>query len=92
MKTDPEYVPFHEAKVEMFKAKLINPRGRESGDGRRVEVWDIDGKEGVCLRLFRPTDDGKISLLQVALTDDAANALAITLMEHFSIHRSGSAL
>ncbi len=82
-------VPFHEAnldrlrKVTLLDGAIIELVG-EAGDKRRVEVWRVKEEEGYCIRIFRPTKDGKTSKLVFGLKPAAAQALHMALGRHLS--------
>lgn len=81
-----EIVPFHEAKVDRFKAqKLINGLAYDLPRHRRVEVWEMAGKQGYSIRIFRPTKDDKIAALVFGLSPSAAKALCAGLTRQLSL-------
>lgn len=76
-----EVVPFHEAKIPSRETvNLIGGHVVEFSSGRRIEVWRIVEDDGPCVRIFRPTDDGKVSCLAFGLSQAAATALASGLL------------
>lgn len=78
-------VPFNEANLDRLeKATLLDGVRVECGEGRSVEVWRVKEEDGYCIRIFRPTNDGKISKLMFGLKPPAANALLIALSRHLS--------
>lgn len=85
MSTDTPTVPFYEANIAEKNAKLIDGTIIELPEGRRVEVWGIVGDDGLCIRIFRPTDDGKVSKLAFGLTPPACAALLRALSYHISV-------
>ncbi len=74
-----EIVPFHEAVIEEHSVKLTNGLIQPFKDGRSVEVWKKLNEEGLIVRIFRPTDDGKMSKLVFGLSSEAAGGLAYLL-------------
>lgn len=87
MKTEKEIIPFHEAKLELHdKVTLKNGVISDLSGERSVEVWEVAGGSvdgAVCVRIFGPTQDGKISKLIFGLNPDAAITLAGLLLEHY---------
>lgn len=78
-------VPFTEANLDRLeKATLLDGVKVECGEGRSVEVWRVKEEDGYCIRIFRPTNDGKISKLMFGLKPPAAHALLIALSRHLS--------
>lgn len=78
-------VPFNEANLDRLeKATLLDGVKVECGEGRSVEVWRVKEEDGYCIRIFRPTNDGKISMLMFGLKPPAAHALMIALSRHLS--------
>ena len=75
----PEIVPLHKANIQKDKVhRLINGIGIDLPGDRKVLLFDIvDGAYdgGLCVRIFRPTDDGKVACLEFGLAEDAADAL-----------------
>ena len=76
-----EIVPLNEAVLadRIERAKLINGRAYALSGDRKIEVWRVEGHDGFCIRIFRPTDDGKTAKLVFGLSDDAAVALMLAL-------------
>lgn len=71
-----EEVQFHLANIEVKpKVDLYDGQKCSLEGGRQIEVWRVRGEEGFCIRIFRPTDDGKLSKLMFGLQPDAARAL-----------------
>ena len=78
---DGRCVAFHEAEVPGIPfARLYDGSICELPEGRRVEVWRIRDDEGLAVRIFRPTEDGKTSKLKFAISPDGAYALAGALL------------
>lgn len=78
-----ETVPFHEANLDQLPvATLTNGAVIDLGEGRSVEVWRVTEEEGFCVRIFRPTNDGKVSKLVFGLKPPAAYALMGALSKH----------
>ena len=78
-------VPFHEAVLDKLeKPTLFDGVKVECGEGRSVEVWRIKEEDGCCIRILRPTNDGKISKLVFGLKPPAAAALQIALSRYLS--------
>lgn len=78
-------VPFNEAKLDQIeKPTLINGLICDLPDNRRVEVWQVKEDDGYCIRIFRPTNDGKTSKLVFGLNPPAAMALAQLLSKQLS--------
>jgi hypothetical protein len=76
---------FSEAKIDALeRATLIDGVKVECGEGRSVEVWRVKEEDGYCIRIFRPTNDSKISKLVFGLKPPAANALMIALSRHIN--------
>lgn len=76
-------IPFHEANLDDRAAvTLTSCAAYGCGDKRRVEVWKVKDGEGYCIRIYRPTQDGKISKLEFGLTTLAAGALMVALVHH----------
>lgn len=81
----PEVVPFAEADIHRIETvHLHSGEGIKLSGERSIEVWRMAEKEGLCVRIFRPTDDGKISKLLFGLTEEAARALAVLLVTHLN--------
>lgn len=80
-----EIVPFNDANLDREKDfKLTNGLRAKLSDNRSIEVWDVTGGAhdgGICIRIFRHTNDGKLSKLSFALSTDAAAALTELLVE-----------
>jgi hypothetical protein len=54
-------VPFNKANIDMLEtATLTDGIVVECGENRWVEVWRVKEEEGYCIRIFRPTNDGKV--------------------------------
>jgi len=80
----PEFVPFDKADLHRAAQVVLNSgEGFKLSGDRSLEVWKIDGQDALCVRIFRPTDDGKVSELVFGLTMEAAQALAVLLLMHF---------
>lgn len=78
-------VPFNEAKLDkLAKPTLINGLICDLPDNRRVEVWQVKEESGYCIRIFRPTNDGKTSKLMFGLKPPAAMALMQLLSKQLS--------
>jgi hypothetical protein len=76
-------VPFHDAELDReTAAMLINGKIYELPEGRRVEVWRVKDGDGMCIRIYRPTKDGKTSKLVFGLSEGACWALALGISEH----------
>lgn len=71
----PEIVPFSEADLDTRDVALTGGLVYHLPEGRSVEVWRIMGEDGLCVRIFRKTNDGKISKLSFGLHLPAATAL-----------------
>jgi hypothetical protein len=71
-------VPFHQAKLAdgVPRARFLKGIGLRLAGGRRVEVWEIEGREGFDVRMYRPTSDGKLSEARFGLSLPAAIALS----------------
>jgi hypothetical protein len=82
-------VPFHKANIARRFASLFDGIMAECGDGRSVEVWRIKEEDGYCVRIFRPTDDGKIAELVFGLKPRAAAALAAAIFDQLSREDGG---
>lgn len=81
----PTYVPFAKAKLDKLKkATLLDGVRVECGEGRSVEVWRVKEEEGFCVRIYRPTNDGKTSSLVFGLKPPAALALQLALSRHLN--------
>lgn len=79
-----QIVPFHKALIlsdEVTKPILFDGSVYKLPGKRRVEVWRVKGNKGLCVRIFRPTDDGKTSKLMFGLQPPAALALFNGLSE-----------
>ena len=70
-----ETVPFFQANLKQEQTVGIGTYYAEL-DERKVEVTKLVDNKGVVIRIFRPTDDGKISKLSFGLTLDAARSLS----------------
>jgi len=78
-------VPFHKAKLDKLEqATLLDGLRIECGKDACVEAYKVKEKQGLCIRLSRPTNDGAISELVFGLTPAAAEALRIALEYHLS--------
>ena len=78
-------VPFNEAKLDQIeKPTLIDGLICDLPGNRRVEVWRVKEDEGYCIRIFRPTNDGKTSKLVFGLKPPAAMALMQLLSKQLS--------
>lgn len=78
-----EKVPFHNADIEVRETVTItNGLLYKLPDNRRVEVWKLKDEDSFCVRIFRPTNDGKVSELLFGLSRDAADALSRGLVRH----------
>lgn len=78
-------VPFNEAKLDQIeKPTLFDGLICDLPDNRRVEVWRVKEDEGYCIRIFRPTNDGKTSKLMFGLKPPAAHALMQLLSKQLS--------
>lgn len=80
-----EIVPFNDANLDREKDVKFSSglMVRLTGD-RSIQVLEVDGGAhdgGICIRIFRPTNDGKLSKLSFALSPDAATALTELLVE-----------
>jgi len=79
-----EIVPLHLAdvkrneKVTLYDGLIANLPGH-----RRLEVWKIKGDDGICIRIFQPTNDGKVSKLLFGLSPEAGLNLTALLNNHF---------
>jgi hypothetical protein len=82
---EPKEIPFAEANLDKTAtAQLRNGLSCELPEGRKVEVWFVDGglaDGGLCVRIFRPDKDGNISKLVFGLSQDAAEALGAILVK-----------
>lgn len=77
-----EVVPFAQAKLPPTNVSLlIDGKAVALSDDRKIEIWKIVGDPGVAIRIFRRTEDDKISKLQFSLSPDAGRALAHLLIE-----------
>lgn len=80
-----EEIPFHEANLDIHQTvTLLDGVMIECGQDRRVEVWRIKDDDGFCVRIYRPTNDGKIAKLMFGLTPPAARALSVALLRQLS--------
>ncbi len=79
-------VPFHRANIDRrSNVPLVDGQIAQMKDGRQIEVWRIkDDPNGLCVRMFRPTLDGKVSKLMFGLHLDAAYGLIRCLERHLS--------
>lgn len=78
-------VPFNEAKLDQIeKPTLFDGLICDLPENRRVEVWRVKEDEGYCIRIFRPTNDGKTSKLVFGLKPPAARALMQLLSNQLS--------
>lgn len=72
----PMEVPFDQAKLDQVRnVVLLNGRSINLASDRSVEVHEIEGEAGLCIRIFSRTQDGKTSKLVFGLRPDAAVAL-----------------
>lgn len=78
-----EIVAFHDADID-FRDSVTITNGfiYELSGNRKVEVWKVKDEEGYAVRIFRPTNDGKMSKLLFGLTHDAAQSLLYGLTRH----------
>lgn len=77
-----EIVPFHLAKIPIRdKFFITNGLIAELSNNRRIEVWKVKDEQGICVRIFRPTDDGKTSKMLFGLSPEAAFALGTLLLK-----------
>lgn len=74
----PEIVAWQDADLDKHEPEITAPIVSNLPGGRRVEVWTCP--MGLCLRLFTPTLDGKLSKLAFGLYEDSARALATALV------------
>ena len=80
-------VPYHEISlVNDENIKLVHGRGIALNEGRSVEAFravgtDGNPKKGIYFRITRTLPDGRVSLLEFRLMDDAARALAFLIVE-----------
>ncbi len=74
-----EKVSFPTGLPRTEKAILFDGLIYDLPEGRRVEVWRVRGEEGLCVRTYSPTPDGKESELVFGLRPKAAWALASLL-------------
>lgn len=83
--SDKSTVQFHEADLDKCeKVTLLDGKVIKFDDDRRVEVWRVKEEEGYCIRIFRPTNDGKVSKLEFGLKPNAAYALFFALSAHLN--------
>ncbi len=76
----PQTVDFGNADIDRLEhCTLICGVKVECGHGRRIEIWRIIERPGYCIRIFRPTNDGKTSRLEFGLTPDAVLALEVAM-------------
>ena len=69
-------IPSYKAQIERNDVTVTNGNIFNLSGDRRVEVWKIVENGGVCVKIYRPTKDGKTSLLRFGLSPEAAAALA----------------
>lgn len=67
-------VSFHELSPE-GTVNLHDGLGCVITSGAMIEVWKIENDDGVRIKIRRPLDDGRQSVLRFGLTHDAATAL-----------------
>lgn len=78
-------VPFNDAQLDRIETPtLFDGLICDLPDNRRVEVWRVKEDEGYCIRIFRPTNDGKTSKLVFGLKPPAARALMQLLSKQLS--------
>ncbi len=76
-----EIVPFSDAALaSREKTHLIDGLIYELTQNRRIEVWKIEREPGLCIRIYRRTQDAKVSKLMFGLSPEAALALADGLL------------
>jgi hypothetical protein len=73
----PEEVHFSVADIdEREEVTLTDGLIKPISGGRRIEVWYVkDEPRSLAVRIFKPTNDGKMSKLFFGLTAEAAHAL-----------------
>lgn len=75
--TDKPRIPYHEAPlvVAIEKPHFINPAGVRLGDDHNVQIWNVEGSDGLFFAFETPTTDEKVSRLAFVLTRQVAEAL-----------------
>jgi len=83
--TETEIVPLHEANVDR-SGPITLTKGLiyELPDNRRIEVWKIKDGDGLSIRIFRPTNDGKTANLIFGLSKEAAICLGDALIKQLT--------
>ena len=74
MDEDQVFVEYHKIPEQGMVEGEIDFLDRDFPDGRKVSVGSAEGEQGLFFELQRPLGDGRISLLQFRLSDEATLA------------------